>query len=252
MPAPRAPRSAQPRPTPSYPNVPRWGLVQTFDQARVGGSADAVSTATDELVRALRLAMLVLGVAGVMHAIRYTVGVVNRTRPIPAWIDWLTSIAVLVFGVMALVAVVVTTVAFGRWVRQVRRRGFASAGFVEPRHTAWVYALSIVPLVNVVGAPWLLHEVSRVSESDARVDRVRLRLAVAWGIVNALAVVAVCYRIIAWSTTSLQADADALALVTAVFVVSAAFSHWAIRRIEIIAGVDEADADRPVRRMVAA
>ncbi|MCF8608862.1 DUF4328 domain-containing protein [Gordonia sp. HY285] len=255
MPAPRPSRRAKPGPTPAYANIPRWGLVDAHPDSTdpvSETSADPVSLTTDALVRALRLATLMLAAAGVVHAIRYLVAVVNRTRPIPAWIDWLTSIGVLVFGLMALVAVVMTTVAFGRWVRQIRVRQYESTGFVDPRHVVWVYLLSMIPLVNVVGAPWLLHEAARVAEPDARADRVRVRLAAAWAVVNAVAVLAVGYRIAAWSTSSLQVDADALALVTAVFAVSAVFAHWAVRRIKILAGTLDPAAERPIRRLVAA
>lgn len=249
MPAPRGPRTTRRRPTPSYASTPRWGLVDV--PRSESDDVDPVPPTTDALTRALRLAALILAAAGVVHAIRYIVAVVNRTRPIPMWIDWLSSIAVLVFGLMALVAVVMAIVAFGRWTRQIRRRQYASAGFVDPRPTVVVYLLSMVPLVNVVGAPWLLHEAARIGRPNPRADRVRVRLAIAWGLVNALALLTAGYRIAAWSTTSLQLDADALALVTVVFVVSAVFAHWSIRRIEIIAGTLDT-VERPVRRLVAA
>lgn len=250
MPAPRPLRRRGPGPTPSYATVPRWGLV---DAPRADDSdVDPLPLATDALVRAMRLTAVILGAAGVVHAIRYLVGVVNRTRPIPAWIDWLSGIAVFVFGLMALAAVVMALVAFGRWVRHVREHRYAAAGFVDPRRRMWVTLLAAVPLVNVVGAPLLLHEAATTGAGDPRADRVRVRLAVAWALVNALALVAIGYRIAAWSTSSLQVDADALALVTLVFGVSAVFARWAVRRIEIIAGIPDVDADRPVRRLVAA
>ncbi|WOC12099.1 DUF4328 domain-containing protein [Gordonia sp. MP11Mi] len=255
MPAPRSPRNAKPGPTPSYATTPCWGLVDARPDSAdpmSEASSDPVSLTTDALVRALRLATLMLAVAGVVHAIRYIVAVVNRTRPIPAWVDWLTSIGVLVFGLTALAAVVMTTVAFGQWVRQIRVSQYASTGFIDPRRPAWVYLLSVIPLVNVVGAPWLLHEAARVAGPDERAERVRIRLSGAWAIVNAVAVLAVGYRIAAWSTSSLQVDADALALVTAVFAVSAVFAYWAIRRIEILAGTLDPVAERPTRRLVAA
>ncbi|MGO3325017.1 MAG: DUF4328 domain-containing protein [Gordonia sp. (in: high G+C Gram-positive bacteria)] len=237
------------RPTPTYASTPHWGLVDI--PRPEADDVDPVPVTTDALTRALRLTALILAAAGVVHAVRYIVAVVNRTRPILMWIDWLSSIAVLVFGLMALVAVVMAVLAFGRWVRQLRERQYAAAGFVDPRPTVIVYLLSMVPLVNVVGAPWLLHEAAVAGRRDPRADRVRVRLAIAWVLVNVLAVVAVGYRIAAWSTTSLQLDADALFLVALVFGVSAVFAHWAVRRIEIIAGTLDVEVERPARRLVA-
>ncbi|GAA4682203.1 hypothetical protein GCM10023197_43510 [Gordonia humi] len=249
VPAPRPPRGRAPGPTPSYATIPGWGLIDAPRAAEV--DADPVPEATQAFTGALRIAGLSLAAAAVVHAVRYIVAVVNRTRPIPAWIDWLTGVAVFVFGLMALVAVVMTLIAFGRWVRRLRVRQYAHAGFVDPRKALWVYVLSIVPLVNVVGAPWLLHESAAIGGPDPRSLRVRMRLAGAWAIVNAVAVVAVAYRIAAWTTDSLQVDADGLALVVLTFAVSAVFARWSIRRFEVLSGVDADEETAPVRRLVA-
>ncbi len=196
---------------------------------------------------------MVLGATAVVHGVRYLIAVMNRTRPIAAWVDWLSSIAVLVFGVMSLIAAVVVIVAFGRWVREIRLRAYARSGYLDPRPTWFVFAATVTPLVNVVGAPWLLQEAARMDTGDdGRAARVRIRLAVAWALVNAVAVWALVYRIVAWRTGSLQVDADALALVTLSFAVSAVFARWAVTRVERLAGVAADDDARPVRRMVAA
>ncbi|WP_336792329.1 DUF4328 domain-containing protein [Gordonia malaquae] len=252
MPSPRGPKRPDKGPTPSYAYNPGWGLVDVPDKA--AEADDRVPVATAALTRAMELTCLILGASAVVHGARYVIAVVNRTRPISAWIDWLSSIAVLVFGVMSLIAVVVAIVTFGRWVREIRIRSFASAGFLDPRPAWAVFALTVTPFVNVVGAPWMLHEAARVSDLDdgGRLARIRLRLAVAWAIVNGVAVLAVIYRLGAWSTESLQVDADALALVTASFAVSAVFARWAVTRVERLAGTHSDVDERPLRRLVAA
>ncbi|QRY62453.1 DUF4328 domain-containing protein [Gordonia sp. PDNC005] len=251
MPAPRGPRRPEKGPTPSYAYNPGWGLLDVPE--KVVEVDSRVPAATAALTRAMELTCLILGAAAVVHGARYVIAVVNRTRPIPAWIDWLSSIAVLVFGVMSLIAVVVAIVSFGRWVREIRVRSFAAATFLDPRPAWVVFGLTVTPLVNVIGAPWMLHEAARVTDADdGRLMRIRLRLAVAWALVNGVAVLALIYRVGAWSTNSLQVDADALALVTASFAVSAVFARWAVTRIERLAGSHSDVEERPLRRLVAA
>jgi hypothetical protein len=251
MSPPRSPKRPSKGPTPSYAYNPGWGLLDVPE--KVVEVDSRVPAATAALARAMELTCLILGATAVVHGARYVIAVVNRTRPIPAWIDWLSSIAVLVFGVMSLIAAVVVIVSFGRWVREIRVRSFAAAGFLDPRPAWMVFGLTVTPLVNVVGAPWMLHEAARVTDADdGRLMRIRLRLTVAWALVNGVAVLALIYRVVAWSTNSLQVDADALALVTASFAVSAVFARWALTRVERLAGTQSDVDERPLRRLVAA
>ena len=248
-PAPPRARRRPLGPTPSYQSIPGWGLI---DVPRPVDRLDEMAEVDDSLDRALGMSVYALSAAAVVHAIRYGVVLINRTRPIPQWIDWLTSIAVLVFGLMALVAVVGTFVAFARWVRRRRVTQYAAAGHTDPRRAWWVYVLSVIPAVNAVTAPWLLHEAAVVGRDTPRAARVRTRLAIVWAAVHVLALITVAYRIAAWSTSSVQIDADALALVVATFAASALFARWAAPRLKILSGDDETVDVRPVRRMVAA
>lgn len=249
MPAPRGPKAPALGPTPSYDHNPGWGLVDA--PAPDAPDDDRVPTATAALTCALTLTCFVFAAAAVVHGVRYLTAVVNRTRPIPAWIDWLTSISVLVFGIMTLIAVVVVMVSFGRWIREVRGRDFAAAGYLDPRPGWFVTIVSVTPLVNVVGAPWMLQEAAAAAPGDTAAG-VRRRLALAWALVNGIALLALCYRAAAWATPSLQVDADALAVVTLSFAVSSVFAHWAVARVERIARTRDALAERPTRRLVAA
>ncbi|GEE00464.1 hypothetical protein nbrc107696_09100 [Gordonia spumicola] len=249
MPAPRGPRRPPPGPTPSYAYNPGWGLVDVPASATT--VVDPVPATTSALTRSMTLTCLVLGATAVVHGARYAIAVANRTHPISTWLDWLSSIAVIVFGIMSLIAVIVTIISFGRWVREIRARHFAAAGYVDPRRPWIVTAFVVTPLVNVVGAPWMLHEAAHLA-SDERGARLRQRLAVAWALVNGVALFTFGYRIAAWATDSLQVEADALALVTLSFAVSAVFARWAIVRIERLAGTASDDDATPTRRLVAA
>ena len=191
-----------------------------------------------------------LAAAAVVHLIRYIIAVVNRTTPIPLWLDLLSGAAVLVFGTFAVAGMLMALVVFVRWLLAVRAEAYADADVRDPRPRLHRLLLAGLPLVNVVGAPLLLTEASHCRDGEVARDRIR-RLAVAWGLVNGVALLAVGYRIGGWFSDSLQVRADGLAVVTFSLAVSAVFAHWVgPRLVTVLTGpVDESTRER---RLVAA
>ncbi|ALG83349.1 DUF4328 domain-containing protein [Gordonia phthalatica] len=249
-PEPRAPQPAAPTGTPRYFAVPRWGLVD----APLSGASDdrAAVEPSAPLRRTLSLVTYMLGAAAVAHLIRYVIAVVNRTTPIPAWLDLLSGAAVLVFGTFAVAGMLLALVAFVHWLLAVRTAAYAEADLRDPRPRLHQWLLAGVPLVNVVGAPLLLTEAARCDPDtlDAAADRIR-RIAIAWGLVNGVALIAVGYRIGGWFSDSVQVHADGLAVVTLSLAVSAVFAHWvAPRLVTVLTGpIHESTRER---RLVAA
>lgn len=243
-PAPCASRPSAPTPTPRYAYLPRWGLAD-----HGSGSDEAERAEGDDrgqvLTRTLHAAVYALGGAAAVHLLRYLLVVVNRSTPIPVWLDLLSSAAVLVFGVCAVVSMVFGLVAFVRWALAQRTAAYAEAHRRDPRSVVGQVLLAAVPLVNVVGAPLLLAEAAlcRADGAGRAVERIK-RLAVGWAIVNLVALVAVGYRIGAAAGDSVQVSADALAIVTISFAVSAWFCHWAAPRLVSILDDDRTSASR--------
>ncbi|MFT3716425.1 MAG: DUF4328 domain-containing protein [Gordonia sp. (in: high G+C Gram-positive bacteria)] len=245
---PRTPAKAPaPARTPSYPAIPDWGLI---DQAVPPvAPADTRDAALQLWLR--RLGPLVVA-AAVAHALRYLLLVVNRGTPIPAWLDLLSTIAVLVLGTVVAAVALVTVSLFATWMVAVRRDSYAQVDRLDPRPRWTVAALAAVPFVSAAGAPFLLAEAAHAvggNEAELALRRIK-RVGIGWGLLNLIGLIAVIYRIVAWSGGSIQVGADALAWVTVSFVASAVFVYW-VRPLlagTVVAGVT-APAP-PERRLV--
>lgn len=237
-------------PIPAYPYVPRWGL----GNLPVGwNSAAPLSADAAALVASVfRSVALVFTISAVVHLARYLLLVVNRTRVVPSWADLLTTWLVYFVGVVSIMAVAVAAVAVARWLIAVREERYRSARWLDPRPRWQLWAAVVLPVVNLIGPAWLLHEVVALGASGAGLDvrRRRLRkMAVAWLIVNAVALLAICYRV--WGD-SIQAQADGLALVVLSSIVSAGFAWWMRDRLTGLFDAPAAAAKAPETRWVIA
>lgn len=242
-------RTVEPTPTPSYRFIPRWGLTD-LPPDRHASSAETPDV-RGTLPSALMLAAYPLAAAAVVHLVRYLIVVVNRSTPIPQLLDLLSSAAVLVFGVCAVIGMVFALVSFTRWMLATRAAAYAAAGTGDPRGRRHQILLTALPLVNVVGAPLLLAEAAQCGDDVAGAGARIKKISIAWAIVNALAVLAVAYRIGGWFSDSVQVHADGLAVLTASLAVSAMFAYWVVPRLPIVL-TGPIGEDGAERRLVAA
>ena len=90
---------------------------------------------------------------------RYILLAVNRTQPLPNPLIVVSDWLIVFVGVAALLAYVWATLAFIRWVMDLRAGAYEEARLLDPRRPLWVGVLVGVPLVNLVGAPLVLGEV---------------------------------------------------------------------------------------------
>lgn len=251
-----APRPAAPAPragTPRYPQIPGWGL---FDDVAPAAAETAAQAPDSRLRRCLQMVWPILAVAAALQLVRYVVLMVNRSRPIPYWIDIASLWLVLLSGAAAVAAAVVAVYVFVRWMVAVRERSYALAGYAAPRRRWEVIALTVIPFVNVVGAPLLLLEAAEAvgGAQAARARRLITRVAVAWALVSAIGLIALVYRIVAWSGDTVQVGADAMVWATLSLAVSAVFVAWFESRVSRVVVTDTgADTGEPApRRLVVA
>ncbi|MGV9709755.1 DUF4328 domain-containing protein [Gordonia sp. NPDC003424] len=246
----RAARPSGPRLIPRYVYVPHWGL-RDVPLSEVAESSPSEHLAA-ALLRALQVLAVTLGISAGAHLLRYLLLVVNRSTPVPAWTDMLTTLLVLFGGIVSLFAFAYATVVFVRWIIELRSDAYRRHDRRDPRRRWVVALLAGVPLVNVLGAGLLLHEVTAMRDDlDAAMTRDRLtRVWVAWAIVNGLAILALATRVVAWRSGSIQTGANGLLAVAVCSAVSAVFAWWLARRIDsIFAGVRQEPV--PERRWVA-
>jgi|SRR6478609_8052344 len=151
-------------PTPRYAFIPRWGLVDRFDQldqqqapARSGPSMWAVQAT-------LIATMAVLGAAAFVHLVRYALLIVNRSVLLNPWVAGVATWLGVGVSVIAMFMVVASAVVLTNWLVGRRAAAFAYRGQPDPRRVWALRAGCLVPLVNLVWAPVFVIELASVEE----------------------------------------------------------------------------------------
>ncbi|MEE3852288.1 DUF4328 domain-containing protein [Gordonia sp. LSe1-13] len=246
----RSDLALRPRYIPRYLYIPQWGLRDA--PVVTEAALSRRDTLTAALSRALHVLAAALGLAAVAHLGRYILLVVNRSTPVPAWTDLITSALVLFGGLLSVGCFVYATVVFARWVVALRADAYRRDERRDPRRRWQILLMAGVPLLNVWGAAVLLHEAANM-RTDLDRDRTRRRLSriwVGWVLVNVVAVAAVVTRLVAMSSGSIQTGADALLAVVVSAACSGVFAWWLPDRLDATFGERREDPV-PSRRWVA-
>jgi hypothetical protein len=159
-PPPSRPRRQPLGPTPRYMVVPRWGLVDRVDAATAATSSPEQTASPTVVRRTLSAAVVVLGIAVLVHLVRYLLLIINRStllNPIVAevalWLGVLASVA-------ALGAVVVCAIVLTQWLIARRAAAFRRHGRSELRRGWVIWAGCLLPpavavLLALGFATWL-------------------------------------------------------------------------------------------------
>jgi hypothetical protein len=163
-------------PTPRYASIPRWGLVDHFEAPELQAAPPRTGPSA-AMVRATLLAtIVVLGVAALVHVVRYALLIVNRTvllnKVVAFAATWLGVLA----SVIALFMVVASVVVLANWLIARRAAAFEHHGRNDPRRPSALRAGCLVPLVNLFWAPVYVIELAGVEERDG----LRRPIAVWW------------------------------------------------------------------------
>ena len=168
-PPPPRPRRRPLGPTPRYPSIPRWGLVDPINPAAAvedRGAGKSVSTTTARVV--LVGAAVVFAVAAAVHVTRYLLLLINRTMLLPPFVALGSLLAGVVISLAAIVAVIAAAVTLTSWLIGRRAAAFAVHGQGDPRPAWMVWAGCLIPVVNLVWAPILVLEVAYAERCQAR------------------------------------------------------------------------------------
>ena len=190
---PRRARGRRPLgPTPRYQTIPSWGLHQYFDEQPPQADTDGPQAGT---VRFLLIAAAVtLGVAAVVHLLRYVLLLINRG----VLLHPVIAVGAVLLGLLASLAaigvVVLAVVAAVRWLIHRRAVGYAEHGDADPRSRVALWLGCLIPGVNVVLAPVFVWELAAL---EGRLSHLR-RTIVLWWIVWALSA-----AVTVWSLVSL-------------------------------------------------
>ncbi|MFZ2242488.1 MAG: DUF4328 domain-containing protein, partial [Gordonia amarae] len=185
------------------------------------------------------------------HLLRYVLLVINRTKPIPGWLDTASTVLVWAAGVAAFLFFCTATAAVVTWLRRNRADAYRRHGLLEPRKPWQIAVYAAIPLVNLVGAPFLVRELLEQRDDLDRpaADQILRRTAIAWIVVNVAAVAALCTRFIASRSDSLQTGADGLWLTIISAALSAGFVWFVLPRLVHVFD-DTPQVEAPARRWV--
>ncbi len=151
-------------PTPRYAVIPRWGLVDHFEasELRAAGPRSGPSLA---MVRATLIAtMMVLGVAALVHVVRYALLIVNRSVLLNKVVAFAATWLGVLVSVVALFMIVASAVVLTNWLIARRAAAYAHHRRDDPRSVWALRAGCLVPLVNLAWAPVFVIELAGVEE----------------------------------------------------------------------------------------
>src|SRR5258705_5429177 len=151
-------------PTPRYAFIPRWGLVDQFEAPELQAAAPR-SRPSLGIVRSTVIAtMVVLGIAALVHVVRYALLIVNRSVLLNKVVAFLATWGGVLASVVAGFMVVASAVVLTNWLIARRAAAFAHHRRDDPRPSWALRAGCLVPLVNLFWAPVFVIELAGVEE----------------------------------------------------------------------------------------
>jgi hypothetical protein len=231
-------------PTPRYAVVPRWGLVDRFEQAPGPGQTPARTGPSAELVRTTQfVSVLVLCIAALIYVVRYVLLVVNRNTLLNSWLaigaDWL--------GILASVAAIGAVIAYGvvliRWLIGRRAAVLAHLGLPEQRSVRALWAGCAVPFANLLWAPVYVIEQAILEDHYSKQRRPIVQWWIAWVVSYLVSIFAVI--------TSFATDAQGIANNTVLMVFAYLFAAATAAAVgRVFDEFERKPVERPAHRWV--
>jgi Domain of unknown function (DUF4328) len=231
-------------PTPRYPVIPRWGLVERFDTADFDQPPVPRPAPSLAALRATLIAtMVVLGIAAFVHLVRYALLIVNRTTLLNPVVAWLATWLGVLVSVAAIFMVFASAVMMTNWLIARRAAAFKHVGRHDHRRVGAMRAGCLVPLVNLAWAPVYVLELAAVEDRLARLRRP----IVVWWIVFVLSTAISVFSIATSFTTDAQGIADNTVATTVAYLFALAALLLAAR---VLLGLERNPVERPASRWV--
>ncbi|MGE2735722.1 DUF4328 domain-containing protein [Mycolicibacterium vaccae] len=236
----RGPRNLGP--TPRYPTIPRWGLVEHFDtpapteEVRPGPSPTVVQMT-------LVVTMAALGAAALVHLIRYILLIVNRTVLLNPWVAAGATWGGVALSVVAAFMVVASAVVLTNWLIARRAAAYAHLGQQDPRPVWSLRAGCLVPVVNLAWAPVFVIELAAAEARQRWLRGPILLWSLVWIGATAVSIFAMA--------TSFTTDPQGIADNTVTTIVAYLFGIAALVLVlQVFLGFERQPVERPSRRWV--
>jgi hypothetical protein len=231
-------------PTPRYAVIPRWGLVERFDAAELEQQAQPRIGPSITALRATLIATIAaLGLAALIHIVRYALLIINREvllNPVLAWsATWFGILA----GVAALFLLFATFVLLTNWLVARRSVAFKHVGRQEHRPLWALRAGCLVPFVNLAWAPVFVLELASVEDALARLRRPIAVWWTVWVLSTAVSVFAIA--------TSFTSDAQGIADNTVTTIVAYLIAMATMVLVgQVLLGFERRPVAKPTKRWV--
>jgi len=230
-------------PTPRYAVIPRWGLVDHFETPELQ-PAPPRSGPSLAMVRAILLTtMVVLGVAALLHVIRYALLIVNRSVLLNKVVAFAATWTGVLASVIAMFMVVASAVVLTNWLISRRAAAFAHHRRDDPRPIWALRAGCLVPVVNLFWAPVFVIELAAVEE---RLKGLR-RPIVVWWTVWVVSTAVAGFSIATSFTQDPQGIADNTVTTIVAYLLGLAALVLAMK---MLLGFERRPVEKPVKRWV--
>ena len=231
-------------PTPRYAVIPRWGLVDRFDTEEHEQQAEPRRGPAIGALRTTLIATIaVLGLAALVHVIRYALLIVNREVLLNPVVAWLATWLGIVISAAALFLVFATFVLLTNWLIARRAAAFKYVGLEEHRPLWALRAGCLVPFANLAWAPVFVLELAHVEDALQRLRRPITVWWVVWVLSTAVSVFAIA--------TSFTTDAQGIADNTVTTIVAYLLAMAAMVLVaRVLLGFERRPVEKPSKRWV--
>lgn len=230
-------------PTPRYPYIPRWGLVDRFEQIDQQQAPPRPGPSTRFVRTTLLATIVVLGVAALVHLVRYALLIVNRSMLLNPWVAAGATWIGVAVSVIAIFMVVASAIVLTNWLIGRRAAAYAYRGQPDPRPPRELRAGCLVPIANLAWAPVFVIELAGVEE---RLSWLRRNIAVWWLVWIASTAVSM-FSIATSFATEAQAIADNTVTTTVAYLLAMAA---VLLVMKVFDGFERQPVEKPSKRWV--
>ena len=224
--------------------IPRWGLVERFDTAEFEQHAEPRRGPSIAALRATLIATIaVLGLAALVHMVRYVLLIVNRDVLLNPAVAWLATWFGVLVSAAALFLVFATFVLLTNWLIARRAAAFKHVRRQEHRPLWALRAGCLVPFVNLAWAPVFVLELASAEDALARLRRPITVWWVVWVLSTAVSVFSIA--------TSFTRDAQGIADNTVSTIVAYLIAMATMVLVgRVLLGFERRPVEKPAKRWV--
>jgi hypothetical protein len=218
-------------------------LVEHFDTLDEQQATTRRGPSVTMVLRTSNATMIALGVAALLHVVRYALLLVNRSTLLNPWVAGAATWLGVAASVVAFFTVVASALVLTNWLIARRSAAYAHRGQQDPRPLWALRSGSLVPVVNLAWAPVFVLELAATEE---RLTRLRQPIVV-WWVVWVFSTVVSIFSIATSFTTDPQGIANNTVTTTIAYLLALAALLLAT---QVFLGFERTPVERPARRWV--